>query len=176
MWFPGLLNLNKAFSLRGNLSLPLCEEGDGCHCGLNLSPPGRGNALARGFCQRRNRSGLTKPLGADKRRPPDVSVFAERPPIAVGIKGPMNFWVWYETGRRKLGQLRGVEKRIRRKPTANGKSSSCTPARCPSPCSSRRPRWSNKKRRARGIRSCLHRRQCRRIKMRTATSAPPLPC
>jgi hypothetical protein len=21
---------------------------------------------------------------------------AERPPIAVGIKGPMNFWVWYE--------------------------------------------------------------------------------
>jgi hypothetical protein len=23
--------------------------------------------------------------------------FAERPPIAVGIKGPMNFWVWYNS-------------------------------------------------------------------------------
>jgi len=22
--------------------------------------------------------------------------FAGRPPIAVGIKGPMNFWIWYE--------------------------------------------------------------------------------
>jgi hypothetical protein len=61
MWFLGLLNLNKAFSLRGNLSLPLCGEGAGCHCGLNISPSGRGNALARGLCQRRNRPGLTKP-------------------------------------------------------------------------------------------------------------------
>jgi hypothetical protein len=23
--------------------------------------------------------------------------FAERPHIAVGIKGPMNFWIWYDT-------------------------------------------------------------------------------
>jgi hypothetical protein len=41
---------------------------------------------------------LPNGLGADKRRPPDVFVFfAERPPIAVGIKGPMNFWIWYHT-------------------------------------------------------------------------------
>jgi hypothetical protein len=26
--------------------------------------------------------------------------FAERPHIAVGIKGPMNFWIWYELAHR----------------------------------------------------------------------------
>jgi hypothetical protein len=28
--------------------------------------------------------------------------FAERPPIAVGIKGPMTFWVWYESVERRF--------------------------------------------------------------------------
>jgi hypothetical protein len=32
--------------------------------------------------------------------------FAERPHIAVGIKGPMNFWIWYEGRIRKRGQSR----------------------------------------------------------------------
>jgi hypothetical protein len=78
MRFLGLLNLNKAFSLLGNFSLPLGEEG-----------------AAR---QRRNSSWIEQNASA----PTSGALlmcpfFAERPPIAVGIKGSINFQVLYHT-------------------------------------------------------------------------------
>jgi hypothetical protein len=39
--------------------------------------------------------------------------FAERPHIAVGIKGPMNFWIWYQASRLTSKELRSQAGRLR---------------------------------------------------------------